>query len=204
MKKITSSLLLAASSMFFLSACSVNHSLQHVEVSQSGKPEKMEGNSFVRFKNGHMLYCQTLELKKGVFVTPFLLGDGWYKIKAGEVDQYQIDGELAVSESQLNDDRSSRVAKNALPGFAIRSVSGSLNVYQRKLFNGRTTYDRYYIQWGNEGQIVKYSPDALKKMLKEHHLLSGLPEPPQDPSKLPAYVQQLPFGGSSDWLTALE
>jgi hypothetical protein len=204
MKKITTSLLLAASSMFFFSACSVNHTLQRAETLPTQTTEKTEGGSFVRFKNGHMLYCQSLELKKGVFVSPYLLGDGWYKIKAGDVDQYQINGELAVSESRLEDDRSSRVAKDALPGFAIRSVSGSLNVYQRKLFNGRTTYDRYYIQWGNEGQIVKYSPDALKKMLNEHHALSGLPELPTDPSQLSAYVQQLSKVRREDWLTVLE
>jgi hypothetical protein len=204
MKKITTSLLLAASSMFFLSACSVNQSLLQTEAMQSRAADNLEGGSFVRFKNGHMLYCQTLELKKGIFVSPHLLGDGWYKIKAAEVDHYQIDGEMAVSESRLHDDRTSRVAKNTLPGFAIRSVSGSLNVYQRKLFNGRSTYDRYYIQWGNDGQIVKYSPDALKKMLNEHHALSGLPELPTDPSQLSAFVQQLSKVRGEDWLTVLE
>lgn len=194
MKKITSSIVLAFSVLFFLNSCSVNHSIQEDDLIHFKQNDDNAGASFVRFKDGHVLHCQTLIFKKkGFLTTPYLLADGWYKIKANDVERYQIDGKLAVSGTNIKDELNSVVAKDALPGFAVRLVSGKMNVYQRIIFNGRSAFTRYYIQLGTTGPIVKYSPEALKKMFDEQTPMKFISHPPSKSLEMIAYLKDLSY-----------
>jgi hypothetical protein len=203
MKKTKTSFMIAFSISILLSSCSVNHSLQSDDLMHFKQSEQMDRDNYVKFKDGHVLQCQTLVLKKGFLTTPYLLADGWYKIKAKDVERYQMDGKLAVSGTNIKDDVNSQVAIDALPGFAVRLVSGSMNVYQRSIFNGRSVFTRYYIQRGENGPIVKYSPETLKKMVEEQNSMKLAVNPSGKSTDMGIYLNLLSQRIDSDWLTDL-
>jgi hypothetical protein len=60
----------------------------------------------------------------------------------------------------------SKVAIDALPGFAKRLVTGGLNVYSKKYYNGRAAVDEFYVQSGKNGKIYVYSPEVIKMLLE--------------------------------------
>jgi hypothetical protein len=60
------------------------------------------------------------------------------------------------------------VAVEALPGFAVRVAKGKLNVYSLKYYNGHNTTEKFYLQSGDDGQIVAYSPEVMKELLRDN------------------------------------
>lgn len=203
--KITNAHLVLASLMVLLfTSCTVNKTLTN-QLSFDIKNKDADQVSYVRFKNGQMLYCQTLELKNGIFTSPHLIGDGWYKIETADVAEYKLNGQLAISEEKLNDKKHSRVAVDALPGFAVQIIKGDLNVYHRKYFNGRNAVNRYYLQIGNEGPIMLYNTKDMKELIATHDELSQLPEPPAKDNLLSDYFEKLSnhLNGNS-WLTSID
>lgn len=52
----------------------------------------------------------------------------------------------------------------ALP---FASAKGKLNIYSKKFYNGRAAVDEYFIQEGSNGNIVAYTPELLKNLIKE-------------------------------------
>ncbi len=125
-------------------------------------------NCFVQFNDGSIKQYATLKLVTGVLVTPHLLADEKTIINAKDIKAYRSDKHFAVSEKSLVTKKTGLVALETLPGFAIRIVSGKLNVYSRKYYNGNNAVDEYFIQNGNEGPIVAYSADLMKNILKSN------------------------------------
>ena len=80
---------------------------------------------------------------------------------------YQNEKHYAVTAKVLTSTKDGRVAVETLPGFAVKVLSGKLNVYCRKFYNGGNTVEEYFLQHGNDGYIVAYSKEVLKDMLKE-------------------------------------
>ncbi len=80
---------------------------------------------------------------------------------------YQNTRHYAVAAKILTSTKNGKVAVETLPGFAVKVLSGKVNVYSRKYYNGGNTAEEYFLQNGNDGYIVAYSKDVLKSMLKE-------------------------------------
>jgi len=122
---------------------------------------------FVQMNDGTVNHYSSLKLVTGVLATPHLLADGKIVIYARDIMSYRDERYYAVSSKLLTSTRSGYVATETLPGFAVKVVSGKLNVYCRKYYNGGNSANEYFLQSGNDGYIVSYSSQMMKSMLKE-------------------------------------
>jgi hypothetical protein len=89
-----------------------------------------------------------------------------------ELNAYQIDGVYAISEKQIENGHKSKLAIDALPGFAKRVVTGNLNVYSKKYFNGRAAVEEFFVQSGEKGKIFVYTPETLKAIMENKSIES--------------------------------
>lgn len=153
--------------IILLNSCSVS---KNTVISQKTAilsiSEKPNGN-FIQLNNGTVKHFSTLKLVKGILTTPHLLGDGKVVIHANEIIAYQNDKHFAVSSKVLASKKSAAVSVETLPGFAVKLISGKLNVYSRKYYNGANTSEEYFLQSGDDGLIIAYSKETLKSILKE-------------------------------------
>jgi hypothetical protein len=117
--------------------------------------------------DGSIQQYESLKLVTGVLTTPYLLANNKLVINSKDIMAYQDEKHYAVSAKILTSKKNSRVAVETLPGFAVKVISGKLNVYSRKYYNGGNTREEYFLQNGNEGYIVAYSKAVLISMLKE-------------------------------------
>jgi hypothetical protein len=165
MKKSVPSLTALLCLLFFFNFCALSKNL--IE-SKPGIETPKEGLScFVELKDGSIKQYTSLELVTGVFKTPHLLADGNIVIKAEEIMAYQNKEYYAISQKKINSLKPSKVAVDALPGFAIRVAKGKLNVYSLKYYNGHNTTQKFYLQAGEEGNIVLYTPELLNELVKD-------------------------------------
>ena len=130
--------------------------------------EEAPAACFVQLNNGSIQQYSTLKLITGVLITPHLLADNKVIINAKDIKAYRNDKHFAVSDKSLTTNKTSLVAVETLPGFAVRIVTGKMNVYCRKYYNGSNTVDEYFLQHGNDGQIVSYSSELMKNILKDN------------------------------------
>jgi hypothetical protein len=130
--------------------------------------EEAPATCFVQLNDGSIQQYSNLKLVTGVLITPHLLADNKVIINAKDIKAYRNDKHFAVSDKSLTTQKKSLVAVETLPGFAVRIVTGKMNVYCRKYYNGSNSVDEYFLQNGNEGQIVAYSTDLMKNLLKDN------------------------------------
>jgi hypothetical protein len=123
---------------------------------------------FVQFNDGSIKNYNSLKLVTGVLVTPHLLADGKTKIAPDDIKAYQNKDHYAISQRQCSCGRKSNIAVEALPGFAVRIAKGKLNIYTKKFYNGTRAVDEFYLQQGNDGQIIAYSPTLMSSLLKNN------------------------------------
>ena len=168
MKKISTIFTSFAAATILFSSCSTNKILTSEKNQEIKESKESATSSFVKMKDGKIVYYKTLELKKGVFTSPHLLADGKIKIMPSEIVAYQSNEHYAVSQSTFKSGRKSYVAVETLPGFAVRVVRGKLNIYCKQYFNGRAAIDEFYIQAGTEGKIYVYSPELMKQLIKDN------------------------------------
>jgi hypothetical protein len=147
-----------------LSSCGVTNS---VTVQAPDSPSEVNKTCFVQFNDGTVKQFSSLKLVTGVLVTPHLLADNKTVLNSKDIMAYQDSRVYAVSSRIITSTKNSKVAVDALPGFAVKVISGKLNVYSRKYYNGGNTVEEFFLQQGNDGFIVAYSKDVLKTMLKE-------------------------------------
>lgn len=119
--------------------------------------------------DGSTQQYSSLKLVTGVLVTPHLLADGKIVIYPKDVLAYQDGRRYAVSQKLLKTEKTSFVAAETLPGFAVRIAKGKLNVYSRKYYNGNVAVTEYFLQSGDEGEIVAYSPATMKELIKDNN-----------------------------------
>ncbi len=129
---------------------------------------KKEILCFVQMKDGTVKNYSTLKLITGVFKTPHLLADGNTIIKAEEIKAYQSKEHYAVSQKEFTDAKQSYVAKDALPGFAVRIAAGKINVYSLKYYNGHNTTEKLFLQPGDDAQIVACTPELMNELVKDN------------------------------------
>ncbi len=130
--------------------------------------EENNKNCFVKLKDGSIREYVTLKLVTGVLVSPHLLANDKIVIKASDISAYQSDKHFAVSYSSLITPRTAMVSVETLPGFAVRVVTGKMNVYARKYYNGGNAVNEYFLQHGTDGEIVSYSSEMMRSFLKDN------------------------------------
>jgi hypothetical protein len=123
---------------------------------------------YVELTDGTLKKYASLKLVTGVFKAPHLLADDSIVINTANIRAYQNEMGYAISQKEFTEGRKSYVSKNVLPGFALRVVKGYINVYSLKYYNGHNTTEKFYLQNGDEGQIVSYTPELLLDLLKEN------------------------------------
>ena len=122
---------------------------------------------FVQLNDGSIQEYSSLKLVTGILITPHLLADDKVVINSKDIMAYQNNEHYAVTAKILTSNKNSKVAVETLPGFAIKIISGKLNVYSRKYYNGANTVQEYFLQNGSDGFIVAYTKEVLLNMLKE-------------------------------------
>ncbi len=123
---------------------------------------------FVLMADGSIQHYSTLKLVTGVLTTPHLLADNKVIINAKDITAYQDNYRYAVSQKLLTTKKTSYVATETLPGFAVRIAKGKLNIYSRKYYNGNISVAEYFVQSGDDGEIIAYSTDIMKALVKDN------------------------------------
>ena len=155
------------SATILINSCSVSKNSTDQQQTTLKTVNETSSACFVQLNDGTIKQFTTLKLVTGILTTPHLLGDGKVVITAKEIIAYQDAKQYAVSAKILTSKKSACVSVETLPGFAVKVLSGKLNLYCRKYYNGTNTSDEYFLQNGNDGYIVAYSKDILKNMLKD-------------------------------------
>ena len=155
-----------------LNSCSVHKNLSEISMLENESDYIKGSSDFVELNNGDKIYFNDLKLVKGLFRAPHVLGDQIHKFTGSELKAYQIDGAYAISEKQIENGHKSKLAIDALPGFAKRVVTGNLNVYSKKYFNGRAAVEEFFVQSGVNGKIYVYTPETLKTIIENKNMES--------------------------------
>ncbi len=166
-KKLLCNLLLLAI-VCIQSSCATMSSGMFDRGVDSKKGKESKADFFIQKKDGSVQNFKSLKLVTGVFKTPHLLADGKIKIESKDVAAYQNSDHFAISDEYIEGERKAKVAIGSLPGFAVRVAKGKLNVYSRKYYNGKNAADELFIQDGNNGKIVPYTPELMASILKDH------------------------------------
>jgi len=180
MKKISTIFTSFVAATLLMSSCSTNKILSIDKDQVKKELTNTSSASFVKKKDGTIVFYNSLELKKGVFTSPHLLANGKIKIMPSEIVSYQNQDHYAVSQNTFSNGRKSFVAVKTLPGFGVRVVKGKLNIYCKQYFNGRAAIDEFYIQTGNEGKIYLYSPELMKELIRDNNVALNYFNQPED------------------------
>jgi len=167
MKKRIPALTAVCSLLILFNSCSTGKSTVDQRKPETAFSNPLPTGCFVQWNDGTIQHYSSLKLVTGILITPHLLADQKVIINSGDIMAYQDKGYYAVSSKKLKSSKKALVAAEVLPGFAVKLVSGKLNVYSRKYYNGANTVNEYFLQHGEDAAIVAYSKDVLKSMLKE-------------------------------------
>lgn len=167
MKKANMYVAAICSTIISLTACTTGKNAISNQKADIGNTDESSASAYVQFNDGTIKQYSNLKLVTGVFTTPHLLADNKETINPNDIMAYQDKGHYAVASKVLTSKKDSRVAVDALPGFAVKVVSGKLNVYTRKYFNGANAVEEYFLQNEADGYIIAYSKEVLKSMLKD-------------------------------------
>ncbi len=144
---------------------SISKTQRKADIEKSKEPS---ASCFVQMNDGTIRHYNSLKLVTSAFSTPYLLADGKTKIKPKQITAYQNKDHYAVSQKIFCCGRKSYVATETLPGFAVRTVKGKINVYCKKYFNGQVAVDEYFLQVGDNGKIVAYSASLMSELVKDN------------------------------------
>lgn len=148
-------------------SCSFTSSIAE-ETPASNKATKRNAGCFVQYNDGSVKTYNSLKLVTGLFTSPHLLADGKIKIAADDICSYNNGNTVAISEKLFESKHNGKVAKEALPGFAICIVSGKVNVYSRKFYNGSKAVDELLVQEGNDGTILPCSKATMAVIMRDN------------------------------------
>lgn len=168
MKKSIPVIALLCVSVILLNSCSISKNSIQNPAEDVKNSSEVNSSCYVIMTDGSTRHYSTLKLVTGVLTTPHLLADNKVIIDAKDVMVYQDNYRYAVSQKLLTTKKISYVAKETLPGFAVRIKKGKLNVYCRKYYNGNTTVKEYFLQSGDEGEIIAYTAEALSSLVKDN------------------------------------
>jgi hypothetical protein len=167
MKTIIPAIAVLFGATILLNSCAVNKNAAELQKSEAKMVTEAPSTCFIQLNDGTFKQFTTLRLITGPLTTPHLLGNEKISIDAKDIIAYQNNKHYAVAAKILTSTKNGMVSSETLPGFAVRVLSGKLNVYSRKYYNGANTAQEYFLQNGNDGYIVAYSKELLKSMFKE-------------------------------------
>lgn len=167
MKKHLTSFALLISMIPLLNSCTTSSLTVSERKSVIASSKENTTTCFVKMNDGSIREYSSLKLVTGPLKAPYLLADGKIKIKASQITAYQNKDHYAVSQNNFSNGRKTYVATETLPGFAIRTVKGKLNVYCKKFYNGQVAVDEYFLQAGTDGKIQAYSADLMNELVKD-------------------------------------
>lgn len=155
--------------LIMINSCLSIQNVSALEKTVTEEPKATPTSCFVQMNDGTIKNYATLKLVTGIFKTPHLLANDSIVIMANEIKAYQNKDCYAVSQKEFSTKKQSAVAVKALPGFAVRIASGKLNVYSFKYYNGHNTTEKFFLQSGDEGQILAYTPELMNELLKDNN-----------------------------------
>ena len=167
MKKIIPAITVLFCASILLKSCVVTNNSVIIEKPDVENTTAASATCFVQLNDGSIQQYASLKLVTGVLTTPHLLADDKIIINPKNIMAYQNNKHYAVAPKILTSSKKGSVAVETLPGFAVKVISGKLNVYCRKYYNGANAVEEYFLQDGNDGHIIAYSKDVLKSMLRE-------------------------------------
>ncbi len=167
MKSILPAIAVFFCASILLSACAVSKNSMVIQKPEFESTGTSSTTCFVELNDGSTRQYSSLKLVTGVLTTPHLVADNKVVINANDILAYQDNNHYAVSAKMLTSKKKGYIATEILPGFAVKLLSGKLNLYSRKYYNGANAAEEFFLQDGNEGDIVAYSKEAMKNMLKE-------------------------------------
>lgn len=167
MKNIIPAITMLFCGIILINACAVSKNSIVIQKSDNENLNPVPAVCFVQLNDGSTKQYTSLKLITGVLTTPYLLADDKIIINTKDIKAYQDKNGYAVCAKLLISKKNSYVAVETLPGFAVKVLSGKLNVYCRKYYNGANSVQEYFIQNGSDGDIVSFSGDVLKNMVKE-------------------------------------
>ncbi len=167
MKKLIPAIAMLFCVVILLNSCAVSNNSAGIQKTDVANPGKSQNLCFIQLNDGSIKHYSSLKMVTGIFTAPHLVADDKLVINTKDIMAYQDDQQYAVSPKILTTTKNSLVAADALPGFAVKVVSGKLNVYCRKYYNGANAVEEYFLQNGNDGYIVAYTKEVMKSMLKE-------------------------------------
>lgn len=132
-------------------------------------PTVENNGCFVQYTDGTIKKFTSLKLVTKIFKTPHLLADDSLVIYADQLKAYQNEKGYAVSQIEFGDSKKTFVAKEVLPGFAVRVAKGYLNVFSIKYYNGQNITEKLFVQQGEGTAITPCTPDQLEGMVKENN-----------------------------------
>lgn len=168
MKKFIPVLALLCIGISTLNSCSTSQNSVTQPLNETPATDQGMSSCYVIKTDGSTQQYSSLKLVTGILTTPHLLADGKTVIHAKDVLAYQDGKRYAVSQKLLTTQKTSYVASETLPGFAVRVTKGKLNIYSRKYYNGNTAVTEYFVQSGDEGEIVAYTPAVMKDLIKDN------------------------------------
>ena len=168
MKTLVPSVALLCTILISLNSCSVSKNSVLPPKADVDNGIGTTSSCFVVKTDGSRQYYSTLKLVTGVLKTPHLLADNKVIIEAKDVLAYQDNKRFAVSQKLLITSKTSYVATETLPGFAVRIANGKLSIYSRKFYNGGNTATEYFVQTGDDGEIISYSKAVMNDLLKDN------------------------------------
>lgn len=155
-------------STIVLNSCATS-SISHVQhKADIANSKETTAECFVQMNDGTIKHYNSLKLVTSPVSSPYLLADGKLKIRAGKITAYQNKDLYAISQKTFSGGHITHVATETLPGFAVRTVKGKINVYCKKYYNGQTAVDEYFLQSGDAGKIVPYSPVLMNELVKDN------------------------------------
>ncbi len=156
------------STVILLNSCAVSNNPITVQPSEPGNETGKALSCYVIMADGSTHHYSSLKLVTGILTTPHLVADNKIIINAKDITAYQDHKRYAVSQKLLTTSKTSFVATETLPGFAVRVVKGKLNVYARKYYNGNITVSEYFLQSGDDGEIKAYSTSLMSELVKDN------------------------------------
>ena len=167
--------LIAACVALVLSSCSsAKNSLATEKPIAINVIEKEENkNCFVVANDGAITYYKSLKLVTAILSTPYLLADGKVKIMPDEIKAYKDKKHYAISQKIFYNEEKGHVATHVLPGFALKEKSGSINVYSLQIYSVGKVYKKYFLQNGENGAILSYTPVLLHNYVNDENSLAN-------------------------------
>lgn len=157
--------LIAACVALVLSSCSASKNSIAIEKPISVSVVEDDNAAKVCYvvnKDGSVTNYKSLKLVTAMLATPYLLADNAKKIMPQDITAYKDKKYYAISQSIFFNAVKGHVATNVLPGFAVKEMSGQINVYSLQIYSVGKVYKKYFLQKGEKGKIEEYTPTLLQ------------------------------------------